>query len=164
MERDDACRFCRLSTAASGKATSDRPDRHKEKDIPRPKPKRPVDAAVAAAEVGRFTPSRRKSTGAPKPTHELPIPRGPPPRAAFTVPEFCEAHRIRKRSTTRRRRRDGAQSKWKSAAAASLPSKSAERWKRERRPLESMPPQDLALVSAAPGQFGSFGRTIKPKG
>jgi hypothetical protein len=29
-----------------------------------------------------------------KPVQERPMPRGPPPRAAFTVREFCEAHRI----------------------------------------------------------------------
>jgi hypothetical protein len=59
-----------VEAAAHGKATS---DRREEKDAPRPKQKRPVDPA----------------------THELPIPRGPPPpRVAFTVREFCEAHRI----------------------------------------------------------------------
>jgi hypothetical protein len=83
-----------VETAASGKATSDRPDRNKEKDIQRPKPKRPVDPTVVAAAAGKFTPSPHKSISVPKPRHELPIPRGPPPRAAFTVREFCEAHRI----------------------------------------------------------------------
>ena len=84
-----------VETAASGKATWDCPDRDKEKDNPRPKPKRPVDPAVVAAAAGKFTPSPHKSISVPKPRHELPMPRGPrPPRAAFTVPEFCEAHRI----------------------------------------------------------------------
>jgi len=84
-----------VETAAGGKATSDRRDRRKEKDIPRPKQKRPVDPTVVAAVAGKFTPSPHKSTSFPKPTHELSMPRGPPPpRAAFTVPEFCEAHRI----------------------------------------------------------------------
>jgi hypothetical protein len=83
-----------VETAASGKATSDRRDRDKEKDIPRPKQKRPVDPAVVAAAEGKFTPSPCKATNVPKTRHELPMPRGPPPRAAFTVPEFCEAHRI----------------------------------------------------------------------
>jgi hypothetical protein len=83
-----------VETAASGKATSDRRDRDKEKDIPRLKQKRPVDPAVVAAAEGKFTPSPCKATNVPKPRHELPMPRGPPPRAAFTVPEFCEAHRI----------------------------------------------------------------------
>src|SRR6516164_3732255 len=76
---------------------NDTPDRREEKDPPRPKQKRPVDpAAVAAAAAGKFTPSphKNKPTSVPKPGHELPMPRGPPPRAAFTVPEFCEAHRI----------------------------------------------------------------------
>jgi hypothetical protein len=76
-------------------ATVSTPDRRNEKDVPRPKQKRPVDPAVVAAAAGKFTPSPRKSTSVPKPTHERPMPRGPPPpRAAFTVPEFCEAHRI----------------------------------------------------------------------
>jgi hypothetical protein len=76
-------------------STSDRRDRRNEKDIPRPKPKRPVDPTVIAAAAGKFTPSLHKSISVPKPTDELPMPRGPPPgRAAFTVPEFCEAHRI----------------------------------------------------------------------
>jgi hypothetical protein len=65
------------------------------KDAPRPKQKRPVDPADAAAAPGKFTPSPRRTTGIPNPVLELPIPRGlPPARAAFTVPEFCEAHRI----------------------------------------------------------------------
>jgi len=55
---------------------------------------RPEDPVVVAASAGKFTPSPRKLTSVPKPTHELPMPRGPPPRAAFTVSEFCEAHRI----------------------------------------------------------------------
>jgi hypothetical protein len=82
-----------VETAASGKATS---DCREEKDIPRPKQKRPVDPAVVAALAGKFTPNPHKSTSFPKPTHEVSMPRGPPPppRAAFTVPEFCEAHRI----------------------------------------------------------------------
>ena len=83
-----------VETAASGKATSDRRDRRKEKGIPRSKQKRPVDPAVVAAAAGKFMPSPHKSTSVPKRTHELPMPRGQPPRAAFTVPEFCEAHRI----------------------------------------------------------------------
>jgi hypothetical protein len=84
-----------VETAAGGKATSDHRDRRNEKDVPRPKQKRPVDPVVVAAAAGKFTPSPRKSTSIPKSTHELPMPRGPPPpRAAFTVPEFCEAHRI----------------------------------------------------------------------
>src|SRR5262245_52008950 len=65
------------------------------KNITRPKPKRPVDPTAVAAAAGKFRPSPRKSTSVPRPRHELPMPRGPPPpRAAFTVPEFCEAHRI----------------------------------------------------------------------
>jgi hypothetical protein len=84
-----------VETAASGKATSDRRDRRKEKDIPPPKQKRPVDPVVVAAAAGKFTPSPHKSTSEHKPTHELPMPRGPPqPRAAFTIPEFCKAHRF----------------------------------------------------------------------
>jgi hypothetical protein len=84
-----------VENAASGKATSDHPDRDKGKDIPRPKPKRPVDPTVVVAAAGKLTPSPHKSISVPKPRHELPMPHGPsPPRAAFTVPEFCEAHRI----------------------------------------------------------------------
>jgi len=82
-----------VEAAAREKVTSDR--RRKEKHALRPKQKRPADPAVVAAAAGKFTPSPRKSTSVPKPAHELPMPRGPPPpRAAFTVPEFCEAHRI----------------------------------------------------------------------
>lgn len=54
---------------------------------------RPVDPVVVAAAAGKFMPAPRRSN-VTKPTHELPMPRGPPPRAAFTVREFCEAHRI----------------------------------------------------------------------
>jgi hypothetical protein len=75
-------------------STSDRRDRRNEKDISRPKQKRPADPAVVAAAAGKFTPSPRKSTIVRKPTHELPMPREPPPRAAFTIGEFCDAHRI----------------------------------------------------------------------
>src|SRR5262249_15742116 len=82
-----------VETAASGKATS---DCREEKDIPRPKQKRPVDPAVVAALAGKFTPNPHKSTSFPKPTHKVSMPRGPPPppRAAFTVPQFSGAHRI----------------------------------------------------------------------
>jgi hypothetical protein len=60
-----------------------------------PKQKRPADPAVVAAAAGKFTPSPRKSTGVCKPKDELRMPRGPPPsRAAFTIREFCDAHRI----------------------------------------------------------------------
>jgi hypothetical protein len=76
-------------------STSDRRDRRNEKDIPRPKQKRPADPAVVAAAEGKFTANPRKSTIVPRPRNELPMPRGPPPpRAAFTVPEFCQSHRI----------------------------------------------------------------------
>ena len=55
---------------------------------------RPADPVVVASAAGKFTPGSRRSN-VTKPTHERPRPRGPPPpRAAFTVPEFCEAHRI----------------------------------------------------------------------
>jgi hypothetical protein len=55
---------------------------------------RPADPVVVASAAGKFTPGPRRSK-VTKPTHERPMPRGPPPpRAAFTVPEFCEAHRI----------------------------------------------------------------------
>jgi hypothetical protein len=54
---------------------------------------RPADPVVVASAAGRFTPDPRRSN-VTKPTREQPMPRGPPPRAAFTVPEFCEAHRI----------------------------------------------------------------------
>jgi hypothetical protein len=84
-----------VETAASGKATSDHPERGKEKDTPRPKQKRPADPAVVAAAEGKFTANPRKSTIVPRPRHELPMPRGPPPpQAAFTVAEFCRAHRV----------------------------------------------------------------------
>jgi len=54
----------------------------------------PADPVVGAASAGKFTPGPRRSN-VTKPIHERPMPRGPPPpRAAFTVPEFCEAHRI----------------------------------------------------------------------
>jgi hypothetical protein len=56
---------------------------------------RPADPAVVAAASGKFMPDGRNPTSAPQPNHALPMPRGPPPaRAAFTIPEFCEAHRI----------------------------------------------------------------------
>jgi hypothetical protein len=54
---------------------------------------RPADPVVVAAATGKFMPAPRRSN-VTTPTHELPMPRGPPPRAAFTVPEFCAAHRI----------------------------------------------------------------------
>ena len=55
---------------------------------------RPADPVVVASAAGKFTPGPRRSN-VTKPTHERPMPCGPPPpRAAFTVPEFCEAHRI----------------------------------------------------------------------
>ena len=54
----------------------------------------PADPVVGAASAGKFTPGPRRSN-VTEPTRERPMPRGPPPpRAAFTVPEFCEAHRI----------------------------------------------------------------------
>jgi hypothetical protein len=75
-------------------AAAHRKARRKAKDTSRPKQKHPADPAVVAAAAGKFRPSPRKSTSVLRPKHELPMPRGPPPRAAFTVPEFCEAHRI----------------------------------------------------------------------
>ena len=55
---------------------------------------RPADPVVVASAAGKFTPGPRRSS-VTKHTHERPMPRGPPPpRAAFTVPEFCAAHRI----------------------------------------------------------------------
>jgi hypothetical protein len=75
---------------AYGKAKSKR-----RKKAPKPKQKRPVDPAVAAVAAGKFAPSPGRTTSIPNPVHERPMPRGPPPaRAAFTVREFCEAHRI----------------------------------------------------------------------
>ena len=54
----------------------------------------PADPVVGASAAGRSTPDPRRSN-VTKPTHERSMPRGPPPpRAAFTVSEFCEAHRI----------------------------------------------------------------------
>jgi hypothetical protein len=48
---------------------------------------------VVAAAAGKLTPSPR-SSNITKPIDQPPMARGPPPRAAFTVPEFCDAHRI----------------------------------------------------------------------
>jgi hypothetical protein len=76
--------------AAYGKAKS---KRHKK--AAEPKQTSPVDPAVAAVAAGKFTPSPRRTTSIRNPVHELSMPGGQPPaRAAFTVPEFCEAHRI----------------------------------------------------------------------
>jgi hypothetical protein len=83
-----------VETAAGGKATSGHRDRRNEKDVPRPKQKHPADPAIVAAAAGKFTPGPRTSN-VTEPSHERPMPRGPPPpRAAFTIREFCEAHRI----------------------------------------------------------------------
>jgi hypothetical protein len=91
-----------VETTAGGKATSDHRDRRNEKDVPWPKQKRPVDPAVVAAAAGKFTPSPRKSASVPKPTHELPMPRGPPPpRAAFTVPSFARLTESPRPNTTK---------------------------------------------------------------
>jgi hypothetical protein len=79
-----------VEAAVHRKATSNR----REEDAPRPKQKRPADPAIVAAAAGKFTPNPHQSTGVSKLTHELPMPRGSPPRAAFTVAEFCESHRI----------------------------------------------------------------------
>lgn len=54
---------------------------------------RPADPVVVAAAAGKLMLSPRRSN-ITKPIHQPPMPGGPPPRAAFTVPEFCEAHRI----------------------------------------------------------------------
>ena len=54
---------------------------------------RPADPVVVAAAAGRFTPDSRRSNITQR-IHQRPMPHGPPPRAAFTVAEFCDAHRI----------------------------------------------------------------------
>jgi hypothetical protein len=53
----------------------------------------PADPVVVASAAGKFTAGPR-SSNVTKPARERPMPRGPSPRAAFTVAEFCEAHRI----------------------------------------------------------------------
>jgi hypothetical protein len=52
---------------------------------------RPADPVDVASPAGTFTPNPRRSN-VTKQTCEQP--RGPPPRAAFTVAEFCQAFRI----------------------------------------------------------------------
>jgi hypothetical protein len=113
-------------------STSDRRDRHNKKDIPRPKQKRPVDPAVVAAAAGKFTPSPRKSTSEPKPTHELPMPRGPPPRAAFTVPEFCDAHRISQAKYYEMKKEGWGPIEMEVGRRRLISSEAANVWRRER--------------------------------
>jgi hypothetical protein len=54
---------------------------------------RPADPVVLAAAAGKLTPNPRKSN-ITKAIHQPPIARGPPLRTAFTVVEFCDAHRL----------------------------------------------------------------------
>jgi hypothetical protein len=55
---------------------------------------RPAEPVIVAAAAGKFTPGPRRCN-VTKLVHEQPLPSGPPPqRAAFTVAEFCQSHRI----------------------------------------------------------------------
>ena len=56
----------------------------------------PADPVIVSSAAGKFTPDPRpRRSDVTNPSHERPMAGGQPPaRAAFTVPEFCEAHRI----------------------------------------------------------------------
>jgi hypothetical protein len=121
-----------VETAAGGQARSNHRDSRNEKGVPRPKRKRPVDPAEVAAAAGRFTVSPHKSTSVLKPTHE-PMPRGPPPpRAAFSVPEFCAAHRISVAKYYEIKKEGWGPVEMVVGRRRVIAVESAERWRRER--------------------------------
>ena len=92
---------------------------------------RPADPVVVASAAGRFTPGPRRSN-VTKPVQERPMPRGPPPRAAFTVREFCEAHRISEAKYYEIKREGWGPAEMAVGRRRVIAVESAERWRRER--------------------------------
>lgn len=117
--------FADPAVDAAGKTTS---DRREEKDAPRKK--RPADPAIIASAAGKFTPSH-KSTSVLKPAHELCGPP-PPPQAAFTVPEFCAAHRISVAKYYELKKEGLGPVEMVVGRRRVIAVESAERWRRER--------------------------------
>jgi hypothetical protein len=80
----------------------------------------------------RFTVSPHKSTSVLKSTHQ-PMPRGPPPpRAAFTVAEFCECHRISQAKYYEMKKEGWGPVEMFVGRRRVIAVESAERWRRER--------------------------------
>ena len=93
---------------------------------------RPVDPVVVASAAGKFTPDPRRSN-VTKPTREQPMPRGPPPpRAAFTVSEFCVAHRISVAKYYELKKEGWGPVEMVVGRRRVIAVESAERWRRER--------------------------------
>jgi hypothetical protein len=93
---------------------------------------RPADPVVVASRVGKFTPGSRRAD-VTKPTHERSMPQGPPPaRAAFTVPEFCEAHRISQAKYYEIKKEGWGPAEMVVGRRRVIAVESAERWRRER--------------------------------
>ena len=93
---------------------------------------RPADPVVVASAAGKFT-SGPHSSNVTKPTDERPMPRGPPPpRAAFTIPEFCEAHRISQAKYYEIKREGWGPAEMVVGRRRVIAVESAERWRRER--------------------------------
>jgi hypothetical protein len=119
-----------LETVANGKAITDSERRPDEQDVPRPT--RPTDPATVAAAAGKFTPTP-KSTSVPKPAREQLMPRGPPPpRAAFTIPEFCEAHRFSQAKYYEMKREGWGPAEMSVGRRRLISYEAAERWRRAR--------------------------------
>src|SRR5260221_3396938 len=97
--------FADPAVDAAGKTTS---DRREEKDAPRPKQKRLL-----------------------KPAHGVCGPP-PPPQAAFTVPEFCAAHRISVAKYYELKKEGLGPVEMVVGRRRVIAVESAERWRRER--------------------------------
>jgi hypothetical protein len=114
-------------STAEAKAASDQ-----RKDAPQPKQKRPSDPVVVAVAAGKFRRSPR-SPNVTKQAHERPTSHGPqPPRAAFTVPEFCAAHRISVAKYYEIKKAGWGPVEMVVGRRRVIAVESAERWRRER--------------------------------
>ena len=92
---------------------------------------RPAVPGAVAAAAGKFTPDP-KPTRVPKPAWEHPMPRGPPPRAAFTIPECCEAHRFSQAKYYEMKREGWGPVEMSVGRRRLISYEAAERWRRAR--------------------------------
>jgi hypothetical protein len=92
---------------------------------------RPADPAAVAAAAGKFTPGPNP-TSVPNPAREHPMPRGPPPRAVFTIPEFCEAHRFSQAKYYEMKREGWGPAEMIVGRRRMVSFEAAERWRRAR--------------------------------
>ena len=96
---------------------------------------RPADPVVAASAAGKFT-SSPKSTSASNPARDQPVPQ---PRAAFTIPEFCEAHRFSQAKYYEMKREGWGPAEMSVGRRRLISYEAASVWRREREVKTAAP-------------------------